>query len=211
MMTGRKGRFIVFEGLDGSGKSTQIRLLAQRLEEKGRRVFRTAEPTDLPTGKLLRQELGGSGEVDPAYLAGLFLTDRAAHNTHPETGISAALEQGMDVISDRYYYSSFAYQGMDTDLKWVMDMNLNCPVIRKPDLCIFLDVDNKTCKERIDSRQEKLEIYERDAEVLSRIRGKFFEVFRLLEGRENIRVVQANRPAEEIAEEILKLVEELEN
>lgn len=204
-----KGLFIVFEGLDGSGKSTQIRLLAETLENRGRRVHRTTEPTGLPTGKLLREALGGSGDLAPAYLAGLFLADRVAHNTHPKEGIGAFLDRGEDVISDRYYYSSFAYQGMDTDLAWVMDMNLRSPAIHKPDLCIFLDVDQQTCKERIDGRQERLEIFEKDTGTLARIRDKFFEVFRLLEGKENIRVVDASRPPEEIAREILQIVDEI--
>lgn len=203
-----KGLFIVFEGLDGSGKSTQIDLLTRHLEAQGRQVWHTAEPTGLPTGKLLRQALGGSGNTDPAYLAGLFLADRVAHNTDPEQGIGKLLDEGISVISDRYYYSSFAYQGMDTDLNWVMDMNLHSPAIRKPDLCIFLDVDYRTCKERIDGRQGRLEIFERDAETLARIRDKFFEVFRLLEGRENIRIVSANRPMEEITQEIFRVVDE---
>lgn len=203
-----KGLFIAFEGLDGSGKSTQIDLLARHLENQGRRVWHTAEPTDLPTGKLLRQALGGSGNTDPAYLAGLFLADRVAHNTDPEQGIGRLLDQGINVISDRYYYSSFAYQGMDTDLEWVIRMNLQSPVIRKPDLCIFLDVDYRTCKERIDGRKGRLEIFEKDAETLARIRDKFFEVFHLLGEKENIRIVSADRPMEEITREILCLVDE---
>lgn len=203
-----KGLFIAFEGLDGSGKSTQIDLLARHLENQGHRVWHTAEPTELPTGKLLRQALGGNGNTDPAYLAGLFLADRVAHNTDPEQGIGLLLDQGINVISDRYYYSSFAYQGMDTDLEWVMRMNLQSPVIRKPDLCIFLDVDYRTCKERIDGRKGKLEIFEKNTETLARIRDKFFEVFHLLEGQESIRIVRADRPMEEITQEIFSLVDE---
>lgn len=204
-----KGLFIIFEGLDGSGKSTQISLLTRYLEATGCQVQHTAEPTELPTGKLLREALGGAGNTDPAYLAGLFLADRVAHNTDPEQGIIQLLNQGISVISDRYYYSSFAYQGMDTDLDWVLDMNLNSPVVCKPDLCIFLDVDYRTCKERIDSRQGRLEIFEKDLETLARIRDKFFEVFRLLESTENIKIVNADRPPEEIAREIIEIVDQL--
>ncbi len=194
------------EGLDGSGKSTQIGLLEEKLKGLGRSVVRTAEPTELPTGKLLRQVLGSAEPVSAAQLAGLFLADRIAHNVDPTTGLCQALERGSDVISDRYYYSSFAYQGMDTDLGWIMDMNLNCPAIRKPDLCVFLDVDYRTCKERIDSRGERQEIYERKAETLAAVREKFFEVFRRLEGRENIRAVNADRAPEAVAEEIFALI-----
>lgn len=204
-----KGLFIVLEGLDGSGKSTQIALLEEKLKGLGRDVARTAEPTELPTGRLLRQALGSAEPVPAAQLAGLFLADRIAHNVDPDSGLAQALERGSDVISDRYYYSSFAYQGMDTDLKWVMDMNLNCPAVRKPDLCIFLDVDYRTCKERIDSRGERQEIFERSAATLAAIREKFLEVFRLLKGKENIRVVNADRPPEEVAEDVFELVKEL--
>ncbi len=204
-----KGLFIVFEGLDGSGKSTQIDQLIRYMEAQGHQVWPTAEPTGLPTGKLLRQVLGGGGNTDPAYLAGLFLADRVAHNTDPEQGIGQILEQGVSVISDRYYYSSFAYQGMDTDLEWVMNMNLRSPAIRRPDLCIFLDVDYRTCKERIDGRKGKLEIFEKNAETLARIRDKFFEVFHLLKRQENIRIVSADRPMEEVTREIFGLVNEM--
>jgi len=205
----KKGLFIVLEGLDGSGKSTQIALLEERLKGLGRSVVRTAEPTALPTGKLLRQVLGSEEAAPAELLAGMFLADRIAHNVDPVDGVYQALERGSDVISDRYYYSSFAYQGMDTDLQWVMDMNLGCPAIRKPDLCVFLDVDYRTCKARVDSRGERQEIFERKAETLAAVREQFFEVFRRLEGREKIRVVNADRPAEAVAEEIFALVREL--
>ncbi len=200
---------IVLEGLDGSGKSTQISLLAEKLKGLGRDVVCTAEPTALPTGKLLRQYLGSEGKVDAALLAGLFAADRAAHNTDPEQGIGKYLDAGVDVISDRYYYSSFAYQGMETDLDWVMDMNLNCPAIRRPDLCVFLDVDYRTCKARVDGRGERQEIYEREARTLATIREKFFEAFLRLEGKENICIVNADRAPEAVAEDILALAKKL--
>lgn len=205
----KQGLLIVLEGLDGSGKSTQIALLEKKLRALGRDVARTAEPTGLPTGRLLRQALGSGEPIPAAQLAGLFLADRIAHNVDREAGIQKDLKAGRDVISDRYYYSSFAYQGMDTDLRWVMEMNLNCPDIRKPDICIFLDVDHRACKARIDSRGEALEVFERDVGTLEAIRAKFFEVFRLLEGRENIHVVNADRGPEAVAEDIFALVKTL--
>ena len=62
---------------------------------------------------------------------------------NPINGIKQFLERGIDVISDRYYYSSFAYQGLDSDIDWLLDCNLNCPAILKPDICIFLDARRK--------------------------------------------------------------------
>lgn len=129
--------FIVFEGLDGSGKGTQISMLAKRLESEGAKLAITAEPTQFATGGLVRDALGGLTRRTQSELAGLFLADRIAHCSNPVSGIGALLKDGCTVICDRYYYSSFAYQGMDTDLKWVMDSNLNCPDIIKPDVCVF--------------------------------------------------------------------------
>ena len=75
-----RGKFIVFEGLDGSGKSTQLALLEQRMTALGRRVFRTAEPTGRDTGKAIRRALSGAEMRSSSELAALFLADRIAHN-----------------------------------------------------------------------------------------------------------------------------------
>lgn len=203
------GRFIVLEGLDGSGKSTQISMLAQRLQAQGRRVYCTAEPTSSAIGGLIRDTMSGCHRRSGAELGALFLADRISHNVNPVWGIRKFLQEGQDVVCDRYYYSSFAYQGLSTDLAWVMDMNLNCPDITKPDLCVFLDVDYHSCKERLDRDRAFLEIFEQDAERLNATRQLFLEVFHQLEGRENIQIVDANRPPEVVAEEIFTLVSAL--
>ena len=202
MTEGKQGKFIVFEGLDGSGKSTQIAMLAQRLRARGKTVSCTAEPTSSATGGLIRDSLSGCTARGAAELAALFLTDRVAHNQNPVWGFRRELDVGTDVICDRYYYSSFAYQGMGTDLRWIMDANLNCPDIRKPDLCIFLDVDYQKCKARLDAGRAYLEIYETDLQVMENTRKLFFRVFELLKDRENIRIVDADRPPEQVADEI---------
>ena len=202
------GRFIVLEGLDGSGKSTQIARLAQSLRARGRRVHCTAEPTDSATGGLIRDTLRGNCRRG-AELGALFLTDRIAHNVNPVWGFQRLLKEDWDVICDRYYYSSFAYQGLSTDLEWVMDMNLKCPEIGKPDLCVFLDVDYKKCKERLDRDRASLEIFEQDPEQMNATRQLFFSVFQRLEGRENIQVVDANDTPDQVAAKIFALVEQL--
>jgi len=104
-------KFIVFEGIDGAGKTTQIRLLCKALENKGIPCITTLEPTTLPTGKELRRALSGELKKTPIEMAEMFSADREAHNTHPEEGIERMLSDGYTVISDRYYYSSLAYQG----------------------------------------------------------------------------------------------------
>ena len=205
-MAEKSGKFIVFEGLDGSGKSTQIALLEQNLKALGRQVCRTAEPTEGEFGRRIRAALSGAQPCTTAELAGLFLTDRISHNIAPETGIKAQLEAGCDVICDRYYYSSFAYQGPGTDPKWVRDMNRNCPDILKPDLCVFLDVDYRRCKERLDAGREALEIYERDLGFMEATRNAFLAVFDALKDTDRIAVVDADREREAVAEDIFSVV-----
>lgn len=202
-----KGRFIVFEGIDGAGKSTQIEKLRQKLVSEGRKVFITAEPTLSVTGGILRDALSGNYKRSAAELAAMFLSDRVFHNVNESVGINQALEKGFDVISDRYYYSSFAYQGLDSDIDWVIDMNLNCPDIRRPDLCIFLDLDAEKSKARIDTNRATVEIFEKE-EILNKIRSKFFDVFKRLP-EENIAIVDASGSVDEVAEKIASVVDKL--
>ena len=202
-----KGRFIVFEGIDGAGKSTQIEKLRQKLVSEGRKVFITAEPTASVTGGILRDALAENYKRTASELAAMFLSDRVYHNVNENTGILQALEKGFDVISDRYYYSSFAYQGLDSDIDWVMDMNLNCPDIRKPDLCVFLDLDAQKSKSRIDTNRAAIEIFEKE-DVLNKIRNKFFDVFNRLKD-ENIAIIDASGTIDEVAEKIAQVVDKL--
>ncbi|MBQ2895756.1 MAG: dTMP kinase, partial [Oscillospiraceae bacterium] len=187
-----QAKFIVFEGLDGSGKSTQIRLLQERLMAMGRRVALTAEPTASATGGLVRDALCAFTPRTPAELAALFAADRVAHNVNPVWGIEKMLREGRDVICDRYYYSSLAYQGSVTDMGWVRDMNLRCPDIRKPDLCIFLDVDYERCCRRMEGDRAFREIFE-NRESLKKVRDGYFRAFEELRERDQIVVIDAAR------------------
>ena len=203
-----KGRFIVFEGIDGAGKSTQIQLLANRLKELGRRVYCTAEPTESVSGGLLRDALGGVSKRTSCELAAMFVLDRIFHNVNPVNGIEKMLADGVDVICDRYYYSSLAYQGSLIDGAWVHDMNLNCPEIRIPDLCIFLDLTPQQSMARISKGRVTTEIYETE-EQLTKVRNQFLSVFESLKGRDNIRIVNAAGTIEEIHGNICSIVDEL--
>ena len=98
-----RGRFIVFEGIDGAGKTTQIELLEQHLKASGRRVWRTAEPTESVSGGLLRDALSGISARSACEMAAMFVLDRIFHNVNPVNGIEKMLSEGIDVICDRYY------------------------------------------------------------------------------------------------------------
>ncbi len=193
------GKFIVFEGIDGAGKSTQIAKLAEGLSKRGREVLITAEPTDGVTGKMLRAALSGKEERTPYEMAALFVLDRIYHNKE----IAAALAAGKDVICDRYYYSSLAYQGSICDFEWVRHMNYECAEIRHPDLCVFLDLSPKVALSRIAARGEAKEIYEKE-ETLTLFRNTFFKVFSAL--GDKVAIVDASGTADRVAGRVLDTV-----
>ena len=200
-----RGKFIVFEGIDGAGKTTQINLLANYLREQGRAVYCTAEPTETVSGGLLRDALSGASRRTVCEMAAMFVFDRITHNVNPVNGIQKMLADGFDVICDRYYYSSLAYQGSGTDPEWVSNMNLNCPEIMRPDVCVFLDLTPEQSMARINRNRATQEIYENE-EKLTQVRNQFYCVFEQLRERDNIQIVNAYRSVEEIHADIVALI-----
>ena len=206
--TKKKGRLIVLEGIDGAGKTTQASLLEAHLRAKGREVFRTAEPTPFPSGIALREALGGKVKKSECEMATMFVLDRIAHNLHPTEGLRAILDAGSDIICDRYYYSTLAYQGQSTDYAWVKAMNLSCPEITKPDLCIYLDLTPAQSLERIRAGRDSVEIYENE-ETLTKVRNAFLSVLDDLSATDRIVRIDAYRTPEEIAKDIADAVDSL--
>lgn len=201
-----RGQFIVFEGIDGSGTTTQARVAAAWLRSKGVDVVETCEPTDLPVGKLIRQALarrmpGCEGEqLAPHFFALLFATDRMHHM---QAVITPALEAGRWVVSDRCYLSSFAYQSIDYDLDLVRAMNHE---VRRADLTFLLDLDIVQAEERITPRElfenSPREVFE-NAEMLTRVRSNYLRIAGLLEGEgERIVRLDAGRSREAVAADI---------
>lgn len=203
-----QGRFIVFEGIDGAGKTTQAKILAKRLEDMGKRVYMTAEPTTLPSGKALREVLSGSVVKSDAEIAAMFVLDRIAHNVDIESGIEKMISEGTVIICDRYYYSSLAYQGSAVDYEWVKSMNVSCPDIRHPDICVFLDLTPEESMKRISRGRETTEIYE-NTDTLRRVRESFMRVIEDVGGQDRIAVVDASSDIEQIAERIFEAVSKI--
>ena len=208
-MENKRGLFIVIEGVDGSGKSTQASLLADYLRGLGRRVHHTAEPTESGLGGMVRDGLGGEHPRTTEELAAMFLADRVAHNVSPKSGIKQYLESGTDVVCDRYYYSSLAYQGVDGALQWVADMNLNSPVIKKPDICVFIDLDPEKCLEHIRAGRSHFEIYEENSAIIAETRRRYGIVFEMLNGRDNIVTVDGARTPQEVSADVIAAVSKL--
>ncbi|MFO8050765.1 MAG: dTMP kinase [Thermoplasmatota archaeon] len=158
--------FIAIEGIDGSGKGTQAKFLAARLKEMGRDVLLTREPTKGPTGKLIRDHLSNPF-LDDEALALLFASDRIEHL---EKEVRPAIDAGKVVISDRYVYSSIAYQGQKVDMEWVGEVNKYAD---RPDLAILLDVDPRISERRMHDRGDELEYFERDRDLQESVRKAF--------------------------------------
>lgn len=204
-----KGRFIVFEGIDGSGKSTQIHHIAKRLRNSGHKVYTTFEPTDGPVGSLIRKMLEGSIETDQRTIACLFAADRTDHLTNSRNGIRAKIDNKEIVLCDRYYFSSYAYHAQYIDMDWVIAVNSLNAEILKPDITIFIDADPETCFERIKKGRTSLEMYEK-MDIMQRVRENYVKAFEKLEGRENIAVVDGNQTAEKVELAIMNEIGKLE-
>ena len=186
--------FITFEGLDGSGKTTQTRLLAENLREAGREVVETREPGGTPLGEKVREVLLGEDEIAPWAEAALFAAARAEL---VDRVIVPALDRGADVVCDRYVDSSLAYQGIARDLGVDRVLNLNLPAIRDvlPDRTFLLLIDPEESARRIGDATDRIE-REDDG-----FRGKVAAAYRVLAATfpQRIEPVDGTQPPDEIA------------
>lgn len=198
-----KGCFIVFEGIDGSGKTTQIAKLCSSLNALGHNTVMTREPTDGSIGQLLRSYLVGERTADIRAIAPLFAADRIDHIT-AKGGILDLISEGKTVLCDRYYLSSYAYQALDCDLNWVIELNAMARELAKPALHIFLDVPAEISMSRVESRGEK-ELFEQ-LERQQRVRENFFYLFERFGNDENILILDGTREPDTIAADILEAV-----
>ncbi len=189
-----KGFFVCIEGLDGCGKTTQTRLLVERLRRRGYDTLRTAEPSKGKIGCFIRKcflhgEKRGSSVVE----ALLFAADRIEH---VEKEVLPALEKGRHVISDRYVYSSLAYQGaMGLDLEWIRRLNKHAI---SPDLAIFIDVEPTTVIKRLKAKRSVMENLGTQRKVR--------EVYLKFVGSGDLLKIDGNRPEKEVSKEILNTV-----
>jgi dTMP kinase len=142
-------RFIVLEGLDGAGTTTQLRLADEKLAALGRPHFCTSEPTGHPLGMLIRDVLTRRRGLHPTALALLFAADRAEHLLEADGGILSRLERGELVISDRYLFSSLAYQSLACDFEYVRTLNAGFPLPRD---VVFVDTPVHESQQRLNGR-----------------------------------------------------------
>ena len=194
--------FIVFEGIDGAGTSTQIKKICEKNPQK---FFQTAEPTSLETGKFLRRILGGEFSVDEKTNSFLFAADRAEH-LYGKNGIIEQINNGKTVISDRYLFSSLAYQSISCGEELPKLLNSTFPL---PEILFFFEIDPEISLKRVDSRNEKKEIYEK-IETQKKIAMEYEKIISEYENNKSCTMkiirIDATKSIEEISDTISKII-----
>ncbi len=195
------GAFIVFEGIDGAGKSTVSREVAELLRREGADVELTAEPTNEGIGAFIRS--GGAGRISQRTESLLFAADRSAHTEE----ITRIVSEGRVVIGDRYFASTIAYQsakldGDGTDWDWLV--GLNSGFVGVPDATILLDIDPSEGLSRVGSRGEAVSKFE-TLGFLEQVRENYLR----LASEYGFRVVDASRGRDEVLEDVMGIIREV--
>ena len=194
--------FIVLEGLDGCGTTTQTALLAEKLEKAGIPSVSTNEPTNLSIGRFIRSVLQKKKSVDPFTLALLFSADRNEH-VYGKNGIAEHTEAGKMVICDRYLFSSLAYQSLFMDYETVAELNRYYPL---PEYLFYIDLSPEECQERMAARGEEAELFER-LELQRKIEANYKKTLALLSGSEmKTIIIDGRSPIQEIHRQICKVL-----
>jgi dTMP kinase len=209
-----EGHFIVLEGIDGSGTTTQAQELKKRFSKLGLPAHVTAEPTNGPIGGIIRQVLSGRlvtrlhQTVVPLNWKIMSLLFAADRQDHIECEILPNLQEGVNVISDRYVYSSIVYQsvssGDEDSAAWVAELNR---YIKKPDLVLYLQVSPELAIKRCLARDKETEIYE-DPDFQKELAAKYDQLEEMYP-EANIIPINGDRSIEEVARECWSHVEKL--
>jgi dTMP kinase len=190
---GDRGFFICVEGLDGCGKTTQAKMLVRRLKKDYDAVY-TAEPSNGKVGRLIKKHyLHADKRGSIVVEALLFAADRLEHL---KSEVLPALDEGKLVVSDRYVYSSLAYQGATgLDLKWIEKINEQAV---RPDLALFIDVEPETVVQRLKRKRSVMENLQTQLKVR--------EIYLRFVGKDGLVRVDGNRSKTEVSKEIVATV-----
>jgi dTMP kinase len=198
-----RGRFIVVEGIDGSGKSTMAARVADDLRRRGRKALRTREPGGTPLGEKIRELLldARNSEMVPYAELFLFMASRAQL---VDQVVRPALALGTDVVCDRYYYSTAAYQGAagKVGIDTVITVAEKIAKFRKPDLVLLLDLDPALARSRDGIRNDRVE--SKGLDYQKKVRAGFLKLAK--RDRKRIQVIDAARPAAAVLADVLKAV-----
>lgn len=192
--------FIVLEGIDGSGTSTQINILKEKLA--GKNAFFTAEPTDLETGKFLRSILKGNIKLSQQTIAYLFAADRCEH-LYGKNGIVERCKNGEIVITDRYLFSSLAYQSVSCGKELPEKLNSEFPM---PEYLFYFSIDPKVSLSRVHSRDgNDTEIYE-NLDYQTKTASLYENVMKDFTDKTNIIAIDASQPIDKVTEKLWTVI-----
>ena len=200
-----QGLFITFEGPDGCGKTTQMNLLAQYFEKKGKKVVLTREPGGKGLGEKVREILlNYDREVSDRCESFLFLADRAQNI---DIIVKPAVKQGEIVLCDRHIDSTVAYQGYGRglDINEINMLNNLATGGKKPDLTLVFDVDVETSMKRVGKEKDRME--SAGIEFHNRVRNGYLEL--ATQEPDRIKVLDATKTIEEIHEKVIEIIEKL--
>ena len=198
----KKGVFITFEGADGCGKTTQLNLLKDYLENNGYEVVLTREPGGKGLGEKIREILlNYDGEVSNRCESFLFLADRAQNI---DIIVNPAIEQGKIVLCDRHTDSSVAYQGYGRglDINQINTLNNLATNNKKPDLTLVFDVDIETSMQRVGNEKDRMESAGKD--FFNRVRNGYLELAK--QEPERIKVVDSTKSIQEVQKDVLEII-----
>ena len=199
------GRLLVIEGLDGAGTTTQARRLVEHLDAHGQRAHLTREPSDGPVGRLIREMLTGGHVIAGASISQgtfglLFAADRL---DHLQREVDPALARGETVVSDRWYHSSFAYQGTGADRDWIAMLNARA---RRPDLTMFLRVRPEVAATRRAAAKRREELFEDLQMQIEVDAGYTATIAELVTAGERIECLDGEASEDDVFAAIVKLV-----
>lgn len=197
----RRGKFIVFEGLDGSGQTTQIGLLEKYLKSKGVRTHLTAEPTNNIIGGLIRGILTHQWSLGNTGMQLLYCADRAHHL---ESEIMPALAKENMVVSSRYFFSTIAYGSLDNDAKWLKKINEKFIL---PDITFFIKVSPKECMRRINGSRFRTEFFEQEKK-LKKVYQSYLQISQD-RNYKNFYVINGEQTIEEVFSDIKRIIDKV--
>lgn len=194
--------FWVLEGLDGSGTTTQLKNLEEELKKRKKKYFITQEPTVYETGIFLRRVLKGEIDVSQSTIAYLFAADRDNHIYNAKDGILKHINDGQIVVSDRYMFSSLAYQSIGYPYEKIKSLNEDFPL---PEYVIYIDTPAEECINRINNRGEEKEIFEK-LDFQKKVILGYERCFRDLPSECQLLRIDGTLSKEEVFEEIKRLI-----
>ena len=204
----KKAKFIVFEGIDGSGKSTISDMVFEKIRSLDQKIYKTFEPTDSPIGSVIKNILNKRIISDDKTIGALFLADRLDHIQNPVSGILTYLNQGKHVISDRYYYSSYAYHVPMLSMDWVIAANKECADLLRPDVIFYLDISAEESMKRLSASRAFLDLFE-TKEKMEQVIINYKEAIKREGKKDNVILIDGHQSVTAIFNEVWEITSKL--